>query len=167
MTPTFNQSFLINKIRPNPDLYGPFWICISLIFTIAIAGNIVSFLHNFGSDYKWHNHWFLEKKYYQDSMNYVKEMIPNISFLIITDDVNDSKSLFPNIDCISSDDMKTDFLALLHSKYNIISNSTFSWWSAWLKEKEIVVAPNNWLNYNKPGLGFYPVDMKTKEFIYL
>jgi len=41
MTPTFNQSFLINKIRPNPDLYGPFWICISLIFTIAIAGNIV------------------------------------------------------------------------------------------------------------------------------
>jgi len=35
MTPTFNQSFLLNKIRPNPDLYGPFWICISLIFTIA------------------------------------------------------------------------------------------------------------------------------------
>ena len=54
MTPTFNQSFLINRIRPNPDLYGPFWICISLIFTIAIAGNIVSFLHNFGSEYKWH-----------------------------------------------------------------------------------------------------------------
>ena len=54
MTPTFNQNFLINKIRPNPDLYGPFWICVSLIFTIAIAGNIISFLHNFGSDYKWH-----------------------------------------------------------------------------------------------------------------
>jgi protein YIPF1/2 len=63
MTPTFNQSFLINKIRPNPDLYGPFWICISLIFTIAIAGNIVSFLHNFGSDYKWHTDFHKGNKY--------------------------------------------------------------------------------------------------------
>lgn len=54
MTPTFNQSFLLNKIRPNPDLYGPFWICVSLIFTIAIAGNIVSFMHKFGSGYEWH-----------------------------------------------------------------------------------------------------------------
>ena len=55
MTPTFNQSFLINRIRPNPDLYGPFWICISLIFTTAIAGNIVSFIQNFGNqNYKWH-----------------------------------------------------------------------------------------------------------------
>jgi protein YIPF1/2 len=67
MTPTFNQSFLINKIRPNPDLYGPFWICISLIFTIAIAGNIVSFLHNFGSDYKWHTDF--HKGYYKYSIS--------------------------------------------------------------------------------------------------
>jgi hypothetical protein len=125
------------------------------------------YIHLRGSDYKWHNHWFLEKEYYQNAMNYIKEIKPNMSFLIITDDINDSKNLFPNIDCISSDDMKTDFLVLLNSKYNIISNSTFSWWSAWLKEKEIIIAPNNWLNYNKPELGFYPNDIKTKEFIYL
>jgi hypothetical protein len=53
MTPTFNSGFLLSKIRPNPDLYGPFWISITLIFTIAIAGNIVSFLRNFGSQYVW------------------------------------------------------------------------------------------------------------------
>ena len=49
MTPTFSSGFLHNKIRPNPDLYGPFWISITLIFTIAIAGNIVSFMKNFGT----------------------------------------------------------------------------------------------------------------------
>jgi len=54
MMPTFNQSYLINRIRPNPDLYGPFWICVTLIFTIAITGNIVNYMQNFGTDYKWH-----------------------------------------------------------------------------------------------------------------
>lgn len=54
VTPSFNQNFFQNKIKPNPDLYGPFWIAITLVFTIAISGNFVSFLHNFGSDYQWH-----------------------------------------------------------------------------------------------------------------
>ena len=54
ITPTFNNNFLINRIRPNPDMYGPFWIITTLIFTIAITGNIASFLRNFGSDFKWH-----------------------------------------------------------------------------------------------------------------
>ena len=54
MTPSFNQSYLLNKIRPNPDLYGPFWITSTLIFTIAISGNILSFLSNFGTQIDWH-----------------------------------------------------------------------------------------------------------------
>jgi len=32
---------LVEVIRPNPDLYGPFWLCMTLIFTTAISGNIV------------------------------------------------------------------------------------------------------------------------------
>ena len=54
MTPTFSQSFLLNRIRPNPDLYGPFWISMTLIFSISITGNILNFLNNFGSPYTWH-----------------------------------------------------------------------------------------------------------------
>lgn len=54
MTPTFNQNYFNNQIRPNPDLYGPFWVTMTLIFTIAITGNFVSFIENFGSDFKWH-----------------------------------------------------------------------------------------------------------------
>lgn len=54
MTPTFNQNYFNNQIRPNPDLYGPFWVTMTLIFTIAITGNFVSFIENFGSDFTWH-----------------------------------------------------------------------------------------------------------------
>ena len=53
MVPTLSQNYLLTRIRPNPDLYGPFWVSTTLIFTIAIAGNIVSFFHSFGTKYHW------------------------------------------------------------------------------------------------------------------
>ena len=109
---------------------------------------------------------FLSKDYYQKSIDYVKSVNPEISFLIITDDIDESKNLFPDIDCVSND-MITDFSVLLNSKHIIITNSTFSWWAAGLKNKETIIAPNNWLNHNKPELGFFPVDIKTETFIYL
>jgi hypothetical protein len=99
-------------------------------------------------------------------MDYIRNIKPDIKFLIVTDDIDESKKLFPDIDCVSHD-MITDFSILLNSRYLIITNSTFSWWAAWLKNKDIVVSPNNWLNYNKPELGFFPVDIKTESFIYL
>ena len=37
-------NFFKSKIRAKPDLYGPFWICVTLIFSMAIAGNIASYL---------------------------------------------------------------------------------------------------------------------------
>jgi hypothetical protein len=33
--------------------------------------------------------------------------------------------------------------------------------------KEIVIAPNNWFNYNRPQFGFSPVDIKTKIWVYM
>ncbi|XP_023671690.2 protein YIPF1 [Paramormyrops kingsleyae] len=38
------KNFVRLYVRNNPDLYGPFWICATLVFAIAISGNISSFL---------------------------------------------------------------------------------------------------------------------------
>ncbi|KAM3866280.1 protein YIPF1 [Diretmus argenteus] len=38
------KNFIHLHLRKNPDLYGPFWICTTLVFAIAISGNISSFL---------------------------------------------------------------------------------------------------------------------------
>jgi len=45
ITPRPNKSYFESTIRQNPDLYGPFWVCITFILTVAISGNIVNYFH--------------------------------------------------------------------------------------------------------------------------
>ncbi|KAJ8311048.1 hypothetical protein KUTeg_011398, partial [Tegillarca granosa] len=53
MLPLPRSNYLKSHIRPNPDLYGPFWICTTLVFTTAIAGNLANYLQSAGIDYQW------------------------------------------------------------------------------------------------------------------
>ena len=34
------RTSLVEALHPNPDLYGPFWLCATLIFCTAVSGNI-------------------------------------------------------------------------------------------------------------------------------
>ena len=38
--PSTTTDFLRRSIRPKPDLYGPFWVCVTLVFSVAISGKI-------------------------------------------------------------------------------------------------------------------------------
>ena len=99
------------------------------------------------------------------AMSEMEKYNEKIVFKIVTDDIELSKSYFPNLEIIS-EDVITDFKLLRSCKYSIISPSTFSWWARWLSSG-ITIAPNNWLNYNNPDKGFYPVDIKSNKFIYI
>ncbi|KAI5614207.1 protein YIPF1, partial [Silurus asotus] len=46
--PWRGKNFVRLHIRNNPDLYGPFWICTTLVFAIGVSGNMSSFLVNHG-----------------------------------------------------------------------------------------------------------------------
>lgn len=48
LLPWRRKNFVHVYLRRNPDLYGPFWICTTLVFAIAISGNISSFLMHSG-----------------------------------------------------------------------------------------------------------------------
>ncbi|XP_068159751.1 protein YIPF1 [Drosophila tropicalis] len=52
-------NYLRMNIGENPDLYGPFWITVTLIFSIAISGNIASYLHQANDGYQWHYNFHL------------------------------------------------------------------------------------------------------------
>ncbi len=50
--PRPNQSYFNSTIRQNPDLYGPFWVCVTFIVTVAISGNIVTYFHVPDADFQ-------------------------------------------------------------------------------------------------------------------
>ncbi|XP_017095187.2 protein YIPF1 [Drosophila bipectinata] len=52
-------NYLRMNIGENPDLYGPFWITVTLIFSIAISGNIASYLQQANDKYTWHYNFHL------------------------------------------------------------------------------------------------------------
>lgn len=47
---------LKNSAKHKPDLYGPFWISVTLIFTIAISGNIANYLQYANVHWKYDFH---------------------------------------------------------------------------------------------------------------
>ncbi|XP_063720312.1 protein YIPF1-like [Symsagittifera roscoffensis] len=40
----WRKNFVKHQLRPNPDLYGPFWIAATLVFSIAVNGNVSSLI---------------------------------------------------------------------------------------------------------------------------
>ncbi|XP_015283193.1 PREDICTED: protein YIPF1 [Gekko japonicus] len=49
--PVPGKNFVRLYIRSNPDLYGPFWICATLVFAIAISGNLSKFFIRLGDPF--------------------------------------------------------------------------------------------------------------------
>ncbi|KAJ7316409.1 hypothetical protein JRQ81_002571 [Phrynocephalus forsythii] len=43
------KNLIWHRLRNNPDLYGPFWICATLVFILAISGNLSNFLEKMGN----------------------------------------------------------------------------------------------------------------------
>jgi len=71
-----------------------------------------------------------------------------VQFLVFSDDIGWCKSTFqrPNIHFIEGERDVVDLQLMARCKHNIIANSSFSWWGAWLNPHpgKQVFAPQNW-----------------------
>lgn len=86
-------------------------------------------------------------EYIQNALNLFTDKEYN--FLIISDDINWCKNIFPNDENIKFSDSNNDFIDLCLmslANHNIISNSSFSWWGAYLNSNpdKKVIAPLDW-----------------------
>lgn len=103
----------------------------------------------------------LDESYYQCAIARIKNYVDNPFFIVFSDDINWVRNnlLFGEqvyfIDRMSNfkDYEELYLMSLCH--HNIISNSTFSWWGAWLNENENkkVICPSTW---GKTQLGIVP-----------
>lgn len=118
-----------------------------------------------GGEYRGLSEVFLPKQYYDNAMEYIRSIDPNVQFEVVTDDLGLAKEYFPGLEATSSGGVKIflgryysspkssligrDFLALQSAKYLILSNSSFSWWGAYSNTHvSKVVAPKYWARFN-------------------
>lgn len=92
-----------------------------------------------------------DKAYYERAIEYIKQHVENPYFFIFSDDKEYIKENYnlPNmtiVDFNKGNDSWQDMYLMSQCQHNIIANSTFSWWGAYLNPnpEKIVVAPTRW-----------------------
>lgn len=97
-------------------------------------------------------HGVLTLEYYQKAINIIKSKTNNPVFYVFSDDTEWCKNNLNNLsnDLIFIEKQKDyeDLELMKNCTHNIIANSSFSWWGAWLNENpnKIVIAPKNWFS---------------------
>jgi hypothetical protein len=91
--------------------------------------------------------------YYQKAMAYIEKSVQNPMYFIFSDTPEWVESNFPLCKRIiishnHRENSHRDMQLMSLCKHNIIANSSFSWWAAYLNNdvKKIVIAPKNWFN---------------------
>lgn len=100
---------------------------------------------------KFHGTCSLE--YYADAIKYIAKKSKNPHFFLFSDDiawvVENLKIEYPYT-VVDFNDGKghLDMELMKNCKHNIVANSSFSWWGAWLNQnsEKIVIAPKKWTN---------------------
>jgi hypothetical protein len=97
----------------------------------------------------------MDADYYFDAMT--QFMDGDYCFLIFSDDIGYAKELFgqqENIVYVEGNDPAVDMCMMTMCDHNVIANSSFSWWGAWLNDNtnKKVVAPKRWFGPAYKGI---------------
>ncbi|MBL7743837.1 MAG: alpha-1,2-fucosyltransferase [Chitinophagaceae bacterium] len=104
-------------------------------------------------------HGVMDEGYYEKAITLIKEKQQEVSVYYFSDDTDWVKRhLQPHYAGFVSPYTLTaieDFYLMTRCRHNIIANSSFSWWTAWLNNHpgKMVVAPKKWLAKDQINTG--------------
>ena len=117
----------------------------------------------------------LSPAYYEKSIEKMRREVESPVFYFFSDDPAWCKQTFSGlkaefIEHNKGDESFKDMMLMSSCRHNIIANSTFSWWGAWLNQHENkkVIAPQEWFqtNYLTKKEPVYPSRLyNTKDLI--
>ena len=116
-------------------------------------------LHVRRGDYlKSSDYWLCNESYYARAVSVIRKLVEAPRFFVFSDDLPwcrrsldlPSETVF--VDVADSDHPEFDLYLMSRCRHNIIANSSFSWWGAWLNENQQkrVVAPARWFVDGRP-----------------
>ncbi|NQX52185.1 alpha-1,2-fucosyltransferase [Pedobacter panaciterrae] len=98
-------------------------------------------------------------EYYKQAISYIQSNLTSPSFFIFSDDIYWCKENLNLDNCTFISWNKgmssyIDMQLMSACKHNIIANSSFSWWAAWLNSNpdKIVIGPKKWVNHSDPDI---------------
>jgi len=92
----------------------------------------------------------LPKQYFLDAIKKIKQEVKNPFFVFLSDDASFVECCFEDIEnkYISRNSMEVDLALMSLCKYGIVSNSSFSWWGAYMmKDRKKVIFPKYWYGW--------------------
>lgn len=110
-------------------------------------------------------HGVCELEYYQEAIKYMQEhnQSSKIIWYVFSDDIEWVKSNLSIENAVYINNNKgiaayKDIVLMSKCKHNVIANSSFSWWGAWLNDNpsKIVVAPTKWFAIAKDTQDLLP-----------
>lgn len=97
-----------------------------------------------------------ESDYYNKAINFIREKEEKPVFFLFSDDTEWIRGKYAGEDVVIVENYKDkseqeDLILMSKCKHNIIANSSYSWWAAWLNNNnnKIVIAPKEWFTNDK------------------
>lgn len=96
-------------------------------------------------------HTLCSLDYYKTSLYFMKEKIGDFTPIFISDDKQWCKDNFDGIISPFNDEIE-DLILMSNCDHNIIANSSFSWWGAYLNQNpnKVVIGPKKWFGLGGP-----------------
>jgi len=91
------------------------------------------------------SYWVVTPEYINEALQYFTDK--EYTFLIFSDDIEWCKQIFPDeVMFMEGNNQFEDLCLMSLCDHNIIANSSYSWWGAWLNnnKNKKVIAPKNW-----------------------
>jgi len=102
--------------------------------------------------------------FYEEAINVIADKHDNLNLFVFSDDIKwckeNIKFNYPTTFVSDNEGLEDyqELVAMSQCRHNIIANSTFSWWSAWLNSNpnKIVIAPKIWFADGRSNRGLIP-----------
>jgi len=111
------------------------------------------------------NPCFINIEYYFQAILIMNKKVDNPYYFVFSDDIkwareNIKESQIEFVDWNTQKNSFIDMQLMSRCKHNIIANSSFSWWGAWLNSNpyKIVIAPQQWMPHLEKSGDIVPKD---------